>query len=99
MCAANGTKCNEQALLAIEYYRKLKNLYRKQVSKSEFIYIYTNDCVVDHVLFKYRKQRYENINDVPHDTLLLTRDKNKKLPSSVIVQVKFSPLEFQLYEA
>ena len=83
-------------MLSIEYYRKLKQLYRTQVSKAEFIYIYTHNCCVTHVMFKSRKGKYEPIDDVPHDQLLLSRD--KKLPNDVIVQVKFSPLEFNLYE-
>ena len=83
-------------MLSIEYYRKLKQLYRTQVSKAEFIYIYTHNCCVTYVMFKSRKGKYERIDDVPHDQLLLSRDKN--LPSDVIVQVKFSPLEFNLYE-
>ena len=85
-------------MLAIEYYWKLKEIYRKEVSKSKFIYIYTKNNIVDHVLFKYRKNKYQEIKDVPHNQLLLSRDENKKLPNEVIVQVKFSPLEFQLFE-
>ena len=84
------------ALLAIEYYRQLKQLYRKLVSKAEFIYIYTVDGIVDKVMVKTRKQKYHEIDDAPHDKLLLLRD--KQLPSNVMVQVKFNPLEFQLYD-
>ena len=83
-------------MLSIEYYRKIKQLYRTQVSKAEFIYIYTHNCCVDHVMFKSRKGKYEDVNEVPHDKLLLSRD--KKLPADVIVQVKFSPLRFDLFE-
>ena len=83
-------------MLSIEYYHKLKSMFHKQVSKSQFIYIYTTDSVVTHVMFKSRKNKYEDIVDVPHDKLLLSREKN--LPKDVIVQVKFSPLEFNLLE-
>ena len=92
-------------MLSIEYYRKLKSMFHKQVSKAQFIYIYTTNTgqqqavgthVVTHVLFKSRKNKYEDVTDVPHDKLLLSRD--KKLPKDVIVQVKFSPLEFNLLE-
>ena len=93
-------------MLAIEFYRKLKDLYRIDVSRSEFIYIYTHELpsqqdgkqiyTVTHVMFKFRKQKYKDVIDVPHDELLLSRD--QKLPSDVIVQVKFSPLKFDLFE-
>ena len=83
-------------MLAIEYYRKIKPMFHKQVSKAQFIYIYTTDSVVTHVMFKSRKNKYEDITDVPHDKLLLSRDLN--LPKDVIVQVRFSPLEFKLLE-
>ena len=83
-------------MLSIEYYHKLKDMYRKQCNKSQFIYIYTTDNVVTHVMFKSRKNKYDDINDVPHDKLLLSRD--KQLPKDVIVQVKFSPLTFTLFE-
>ena len=83
-------------MLSIEYYRKLKDMYRKNVIKSEFIYIYTNNSIVDHVLFKLRKQKYIRVDDVPHEKLLLSRE--QKLPENVIVQVKFNPLEFNLFE-
>ena len=83
-------------MLSIEYYRKLKDKYRKNVQKSEFIYIYTNNSIVTHVLFKTRKQKYIDETDVPHEKLLLSRD--LKLPEDVIVQVKFNPLEFNLFE-
>ena len=82
-------------MLAIEYYRQLKQKYRKLVSKAQFIYIYTIDGVVDKVMVKTRKQKYQEI-DAPSDKLLLSRD--KQLPSNVMVQVKFDPLDFQLYE-
>ena len=83
-------------MLAIQYYWKLKDLYRKLVSKAEFIYIYTIDNVVDKVMVKTRKNKYQEIEDAPHETLLLSRD--KRLPSNVMVQVKFNPLEFKLYD-
>ena len=83
-------------MLSIEYYHKLKDMYRKQCNKSQFIYIYTTDNVVTHVMFKSRKNKYDDITDVPHDKLLLSRD--KQLPKDVIVQVKFSPLTFTLFE-
>ena len=83
-------------MLAIEYYHKLKQLYHKEVSKSEFIYIYTHECIVTQVMFKTRKGKYITKTDVPHDKLLLSRD--KKLPVDVIVQVKFGPLRFDLLE-
>ena len=94
-------------MLAIQYYWKLKDLYRKLVSKAEFIYIYTIDdyagCEhpgasyrVDKVMVKTRKNKYQEIEDAPHETLLLSRD--KRLPSNVMVQVKFNPLEFKLYD-
>ena len=92
-------------MLSIEYYRKLKDIYHKQCTKAQFIYIYTHDSIgcacnercVTHVMFKSRKNKYEDITDVPHDKLLLSRD--QKLPKDVIVQVKFSPLTFTLFEA
>ena len=83
-------------MLAIEYYRKLKQRYRKLISKSEFIYIYTVKGIVDKVMIKTRKNKYQEINDAPRDSLLLSRD--KALPDNVMVQVKFNPLEFQLYD-
>ena len=92
-------------MIAIEYYHKLKQLYHKEVSKSEFIYIYTTteptpgvgtEYIVTQVMFKTRKGKYITKTDAPHDKLLLSRD--KKLPVEVIVQVKFSPLVFNLLE-
>jgi len=83
-------------MLSIEYYHKLKSLYRQEVSKAEFIYIYTVNSRVEKVLFKFRKNKYKEINDMPNDELLLSRD--KVLPQNVLVQVKFNPLEFLLYE-
>ena len=83
-------------MLAIEYYRKLKQRYRKLISKSEFIYIYTVKGIVDKVMIKTRKNKYQEINDAPRYSLLLSRD--KALPDNVMVQVKFNPLEFQLYD-
>ena len=86
----------EIPLLSIEYYHKLKELYHKYVIKSQFIYIYTKNSIVQHVLFKSRKNKYFKVEDVPHNKLLLSRD--KVLPENVIVQVKFNPLEFNLFE-
>ena len=85
-------------MLSVDYYHKMKDLYRQEVSKSMFIYIYTSDAIVQQVLFRYRKKnKYCLKRDVPHDKLLLSRD--KVLPKDVIVQVKFNPLEFTLMEA
>ena len=85
-------------MLSVDYYHKLKDLYRQEVSKSMFIYIYTSDAIVQQVLFRYRKKnKYCLKKDVPHDKLLLSRD--KQLPKDVIVQVKQAPLEFTLMEA
>lgn len=84
-------------MLSIEYYHKLKDIYHKQISKAQFIYIYTTDSIVTHVMFKSRKNKYEDITNVPHDKLLLSRD--QKLPKDVVVQVKFSPLTFTLFES
>ena len=84
-------------MLSIEYYHKLKELYPKDVSKSTFIYIYTNDSVVEKVGFRYRKKnKFKLIDDIPHDKLLLSRE--LKLPKAVIVQISFSPLAFKLLE-
>lgn len=83
-------------MLSIDYYHKLKDIYHKQISKAQFIYIYTTDSMVTHVMFKSRKNKYEDITNVPHDKLLLSRD--QKLPKDVVVQVKFSPLTFTLFE-
>ena len=47
-------------MLAIEYYRKLKNIYPNEVHKCKYIYIYTNDGVVENVLFKFRKNKGKN---------------------------------------
>ena len=84
------------SLLAIQYYWKLRYLYRKLISKSEFIYIYTVKGIVDKVMIKTRKNKYQEINDAPRDSLLLSRD--KALPDNVMVQVKFNPLAFDLLE-
>ena len=82
-------------MLSVDYYHKIKNLYRQEVSKSMFIYIYTSDAIVQQVLFRYRKKnKYCLKKDVPHDKILLSRD--KVLPKDVIVQVKFNPLTFDL---
>ena len=85
-------------MLSIDYYHKIKNLYRQEVSKSMFIYFYCVDGVVQKVGFRHRKKnRFKLIDDVPHDLLLLSREK-KNLPRNVIVQVKQAPLEFTLME-
>ena len=84
-------------MLGIDYYHKLKELYRHDVSKCQFIYIYTIDGVVQQVGFRYRKKSvFKLIRDVPHEKLLLSRD--LKLPKAVIVQVKFNPLRFDLLD-
>ena len=84
-------------MLAIEYYHKIKYLFRHDVSKSAFIYLYTNKGVVDSVMFRYRKRyRVNHVVDVPHDTLLLSRD--AVLPDKVIVQIKLPSLICNLYE-
>ena len=88
---------DNRPLLSIEYYHKIKELYRKEVSKSQFIYFYTSNNIVQKVGFRYRKKnKFQMVDDVPHDELLLSRD--KKLPKDVIVQVAFNPLKFELYE-
>ena len=84
-------------MLACDYYQLLNHYFPKEVNKSQFIYIYTSDGVVQHVLFRYRKKnRYCLKKDVPHEKLLLSRD--KVLPKDVIVQVCFAPLKFILLE-
>ena len=85
-------------MLSINYYHKIKQSFPKEVSKSRYIYIYTTDAIVQQVLFRYRKKNHYCLKrDVPHDKLLLSRD--KQLPKDVIVQVKQAPLEFTLMEA
>ena len=84
-------------ILAVDYYHKLKELYPQDVHKSQFIYIYTMDGVVEKVGFRFRKKnKFKLIEDAPKDKLLLSRD--LKLPRAVIVQVSFSPLTFKLLE-
>ena len=84
-------------MLSIEYYHKIKELYRQDVSKSMFIYFYTVDGVVEKVGFRFRKKnKFKLYEDVPHEKLLLSRD--LELPSAVIVQVSFNPLTFNLLE-
>ena len=84
-------------ILAIDYYHKLKELYKDDVHKSTYIYIYTEDSVVNKVGFRYRKKnKFKLFEDPPKAKLLLSRD--LKLPKSVIVQVSFSPLAFKLLE-
>lgn len=85
-------------MLSIQYYHLLKQLYRKEVSRCKYIYIYTTDSIVDMVLFRYRKENKSCIRrDVPREKLILSFD--KQLPQKVFVQVKFNPLEFTLFEA
>ena len=84
-------------MLSIDYYHKLKELYRNEVSKSRYIYIYTKDGIVEKVMFSYRQNnKYKFISEIPHEKLLLSRD--KQLPKNVMVQVRFSPLSFELFE-
>ena len=84
-------------MLSIEYYHKLKELFPQDVHKSQFIYIYTNEGVVEKVGFRFRKKnKFKLIDDVPHDKLLLSRE--LKLPKNVIVQISFNPLTFKLLE-
>ena len=84
-------------MLSIEYYHKLKELFPQDVHKSQFIYIYTNEEVVEKVGFRFRKKnKFKLIDDVPHDKLLLSRE--LKLPKNVIVQISFNPLTFKLLE-
>ena len=84
-------------ILSVDYYHKLKELYPQDVHKSQFIYIYTMDGVVQKVGFRFRKKnKFKLIDDVPKDKLLLSRE--LKLPKAVIVQVSFSPLDFKLLE-
>ena len=87
-------------MLAIEYYRMLKDKYPDNVHKSKYIYIYTNDGVVENVLFRFRKKGkkgYVFIDDMPKEKLMLKRD-GEKLPKNVMVQVRFAPLEFALFD-
>ena len=85
-------------MLSVQYYHLLKRKYRKEVAKSQYIYIYTTDSVVDMVLFRYRKENKNRIiKDVPHEKLILSYD--KKLPNKVFVQVKFNPLTFTIFES
>ena len=84
-------------MLSCDYYQLLCYHFPKEVHKSQFIYIYTTDGVVKHVLFRFRKKnKYSLKHDVPHEKLLLSRD--KQLPKDVIVQVCFAPLKFNLLE-
>ena len=88
-------------MLAIEYYRMLKEKYKNEVHKSKYIYIYTNDGVVENVLFRFRKGKgkkgYSFVDDMPKEKLMLKRD-GEKLPKNVMVQVRFAPLEFVLFD-
>ena len=88
-------------MLATEYYRMLKEKYKNEVHKSKYIYIYTNDGVVENVLFRFRKGKgkrgYVFIDDMPKEKLMLAND-GKKLPKNVMVQVRFAPLEFILFD-
>lgn len=84
-------------MLSIQYYHLLKQLYRNEVTKSKYIYIYTTNSIVDMVLFEYRKKNKCCIKrDVPHEKLILSYD--KKLPSKIYVQIKFNPLTFTLFQ-
>ena len=88
-------------MLAVEYYRMLKEKYKNEVHKSKYIYIYTNDGVVENVLFRFRKGKgkkgYLFVDDMPKEKLMLKRD-SKTLPKKVMIQVRFAPLEFVLFE-
>ena len=88
-------------MLAIEYYRMLKDKYPDNVHKSKYIYIYTEDGVVENVLFRFRKgegkKGYVFVDDMPKEKLMLKRD-GEKLPKNVMVQVRFAPLEFVLFD-
>ena len=84
-------------MLACDYYTLLNYYFPKEVHKSQFIYIYTTNGIVKHVLFRYRKKnKYCLKKDVPHEKLLLSRD--KVLPKDVVVQICFAPLKFNLLE-
>ena len=84
-------------MLSIEYYHKLKELFPQDVHKSSYIYIYTFDEVVQQVGFRFRKKnKFRLVREVPHEKLLLSRD--KVLPKAVIVQICFNPLTFNLLE-
>ena len=73
-------------MLAIEYYRMLKEKYKNEVHKSKYIYIYTNDGVVENVLFRFRKgngkKGYLFIDDMPKEKLMLAND-GKKLQNVI----------------
>ena len=88
-------------MLAIEYYRMLKNKYPNYTHKSKYIYIYTDNGVVGNVLFRFRKGKgkkgYLFIDDMPKEKLMLKRD-GEKLPKNVMIQVRFAPLEFVLFD-
>ena len=84
-------------MLSIDYYHRLKELFPQEVHKSKFIYLYTYDNEVQQVGFSFRKRnKFKIIREVPHEKLLLSRD--KKLPQNVIVQVKKAPLTFELLQ-
>ena len=84
-------------MLSIDYYHKIKEIYRQDVHKSMFIYFYTVDSVVEKVGFRFRKKnKFKLMDNVPHEKLLLSRD--LKLPKVVMVQVSFNPLTFNLME-
>ena len=72
-------------MLAVDYYRTLKNKYKNEVHKSKCIYIYTNDGVVENVLFRFRKNKgkkgYLFVDDMPKEKLMLTNE-GKKLPKT-----------------
>ena len=67
------------------------------MSKSMFVYIYTSGGVVNKVMFRFRKGKVSWKDDPPRDSLKLSKD-GGKMPKDVIIQVRFEPLEFNLYE-
>ena len=97
-------------MLAIEYYRMLKDKYPDNVHKSKYIYIYTNDGVVENVLFRFRKGKgkkgYVFVDDMPKEKLMLKREaqgagakgSGETLPKKIMIQVRFAPLEFVLFD-
>lgn len=83
-------------MLAIDYYHKLKKLYRKETAKASYIYIYCNERIPEKIMFKFDKNKYKEITDFPKDELLLSRD--KVLPQHVLVQIQKPSLKIMLYE-
>ena len=94
-------------MFAIDYYHKLKTLYKNKLKKAKYVYIYTHSVansindknakyIVNNIMITYRKShKTEIINDVPHDALFLS---DNNLPNDVMVQVLFAPLRFIMYE-